>query len=81
VPEFEEVMNQLTENEISQPVVSRFGVHLIQLTDRRRVDLNPREMRDYARSVLRETRLDEAYGVWARDIRERAFVEFREPPS
>jgi peptidyl-prolyl cis-trans isomerase SurA len=81
VPEFEEVMNQLTENEISQPVVSRFGVHLIQLTDRRRIDLNPREMRDYARSVLRETRLDEAYGVWARDIRERAFVEFREPPS
>jgi peptidyl-prolyl cis-trans isomerase SurA len=81
VPEFEEVMNQLTENEISQPVVSRFGVHLIQVTDRRRVDLNPREMRDYARSVLRETRLDEAYGVWARDIRERAFVEFREPPS
>jgi peptidyl-prolyl cis-trans isomerase SurA len=81
VPEFEEVMNQLTENEISQPVVSRFGVHLIQLTDRRRVDLNPREMRDYARSVLRETRLDEAYSAWARDIRERAFVEFREPPS
>ncbi len=81
VPEFEEVMNQLAENEISQPVVSRFGVHLIQLTDRRRVDLNPREMREYARGVLRETRLDEAYSAWARDIRDRAFVEFREPPS
>jgi peptidyl-prolyl cis-trans isomerase SurA len=81
VPEFEEVMNHLKEGEISQPTVSRFGVHLIQLTDRRRVDLNPREVREMVRSQLREAKLDEAYATWAREVRERAYVELREPPQ
>lgn len=81
VPEFEEVMNRLKEGEISQPTVSRFGVHLIQLTDRRRVELNPREVRELVRNQLREAKLDEAYANWARDVRERAYVELREPPQ
>ena len=81
VPEFEEVMNQLKEGEISQPTVSRFGVHLIQLLDRRRVNLNPRDVRELVRNQLRETKLDEAYVAWARDVRERAYVEMREPPQ
>lgn len=80
VPEFEDAMNRLAPMEIGQPLVSRFGVHLIQLLDRRKVDLSPREMREYVRGVLRETRIDEAYVTWARDIRGRAFVELREPP-
>lgn len=73
-------MNRLGPMELSPPLVSRFGVHLIQLLDRRKVDLNPREMRDYVRGILRETRTEEAYANWARDIRGRAFVELREPP-
>jgi peptidyl-prolyl cis-trans isomerase SurA len=81
VPEFEEVMNRLKEGEISQPTVSRFGVHLIQLTDRRRVELNPREVRELVRNQLRESKLDEAYANWVRDVRERAYVELREPPQ
>jgi peptidyl-prolyl cis-trans isomerase SurA len=81
VPEFEEVMNKLKEGEISQPTVSRFGVHLIQLTDRRRAELSPREVRELVRNQLREAKLDEAYAAWARDVRERAYVEFREPPQ
>jgi peptidyl-prolyl cis-trans isomerase SurA len=81
VPEFEEVMNHLKEGEISQPTVSRFGVHLIQLTDRRRAELNPREVREVVRNQLREAKMDEAYAAWARDVRERAYVELREPPQ
>jgi peptidyl-prolyl cis-trans isomerase SurA len=81
VPEFEEVMNRLKEGDISRPVVSRFGVHLIQLTDRRRAELGPREVRELVRSQLREAKLEEAYVAWARDVRERAFVELREPPQ
>ncbi len=81
VPEFEEVMNSLKEGEISQPVVSRFGVHLIQLTERRRVELNPRDVRELVRNQLREAKLEEAYATWARDVRERAYVELREPPQ
>ncbi len=81
VPEFEEAMNRLNEAEISNPVVSRFGVHLIQLVERRRVDMNPREVRESVRARLRETKAEEAYTAWARDVRERAFVEMREAPQ
>jgi peptidyl-prolyl cis-trans isomerase SurA len=80
VPEFEDAMNRLNPMDISTPLVSRFGVHLIQLLDRRKVDLSPREMRDYVRNLLRETRTEEEFITWARDIRGRAFVEMREPP-
>jgi peptidyl-prolyl cis-trans isomerase SurA len=81
VPEFEEVMNQLAEGEISNPLVSRFGVHLIRVTERRRVDLSPRELRDSVRNQLKESRYEEAFTTWAQDIRGRAFVEMREPPQ
>jgi peptidyl-prolyl cis-trans isomerase SurA len=81
VPEFEEVMNKLKEGEISQPTVSRFGVHLIQPIERRKVELSPRDVREVVRNQLRETRLEEAYATWAREVRERAYVELREPPQ
>ncbi|WP_296510228.1 peptidylprolyl isomerase [Rhodoferax sp.] len=81
VPEFEEAMNRLQEEgAISPPVVSRFGVHLIQLTDRRRVELNPQQIRESVRQQLRQSRYEEAYTAWARDVRARAFVEMREAP-
>jgi peptidyl-prolyl cis-trans isomerase SurA len=81
VPEFEQAMNRLNEGEISNPVVSRFGVHLIQLLERRRVDLSQRELRDAVRAQLQEMKYADAYSAWARDVRERAFVEMREPPQ
>jgi peptidyl-prolyl cis-trans isomerase SurA len=81
VPEFEDAMNRLTDAQISSPVVSRFGAHLIQLVERRRVDLSPRDVRELVRNQLREAKLDEAYATWIRDIRERAYVELREPPQ
>lgn len=81
VPEFDEVMNRLSEGEISNPIVSRFGVHLIQLVERRRVDLSPRELRESVRAQLKDMRSEEAFVTWAQDIRARAFVEMREPPQ
>jgi peptidyl-prolyl cis-trans isomerase SurA len=81
VPEFEEVMNKLKEGEISQPTVSRFGVHLIQLEQRRRAQLSPEQVREVVRGQLRRARYDEVYRTWAQDVRGRAYVEFREPPA
>lgn len=81
VPEFEDAMNRLTDGEISNPVVSRFGVHLIQLVERRRVDLDPRQLREMVRNELREKRYDEVFATWAQDLRARAFVEFRDVPQ
>lgn len=81
VPEFEDVMNRLAPSQISDPLVSRFGVHLIQLTERRKVPLSPREQRETVRAMLREKKLDEAYTTWAQNLRGRAYVELREPPQ
>jgi peptidyl-prolyl cis-trans isomerase SurA len=80
VPEFEEVMNRLAPSQVSDPLVSRFGVHLIQLMERRNVALSPREQRETVRAMLREKKLDEAYVTWAQELRGRAYVEMREPP-
>ena len=80
VPEFEEVMNRLTPSQVSDPLVSRFGVHLIQLMERRNTALSPREQRETVRGMLREKKLDEAYATWSQDLRGRAYVEMREPP-
>jgi len=80
VPEFEDVLNTLAPGQIGEPVVSRFGVHLIQLMDRRQTTLSQRERREIARNVVREKKLDEAYTQWAQEVRGRAYVEFREPP-
>lgn len=82
VPEFEDAVNRLQqEGAISPPVVSRFGVHLIQLVDKRRVELSPQQIRESVRSQLRQTRYEDAYTTWARDVRARAFVEMREAPQ
>lgn len=81
VPEFDEAMNKLQEGEISQPMVSRFGVHLIQLEQRRRAQLSPQQVREAVRSQLRRERYEDAYRTWAQDVRGRAYVEFREPPA
>lgn len=81
VPEFEEPMNRLGDGQISMPVVSRFGVHLIQLLERRRVELTQTELREQARAKLREARYDNAFAEWAKEVRGNAFVEMREPPQ
>lgn len=80
VPEFEEAMNRLPVGGLSQPVQSRFGVHLIQVLERREVPLEPRQLREQARNVLREQKFDDAYNEWAKELRSRAYVEMREPP-
>jgi peptidyl-prolyl cis-trans isomerase SurA len=79
VPEFETAMDRLKEREISQPLVSRFGVHLLQVMERRSVELSPAQVRDRLRAELRAQRTEEAFATWERDVRNRAYVEIREP--
>ena len=81
VPEFEEAMNKLPLGGISPPVASRFGVHLIQVQERRDATLDPKEVREQARSVLREQKFEQAYQDWTKDLRLRAYIEMREPPQ
>ena len=81
VPEFEQALNALKPGEISEPVVSRFGVHLIQLLERREAKLSQREQREMVRDTVREKKLEEAYSTWAQELRGRAYVEYRDAPQ
>lgn len=80
VPEFEDAMKALPIGEVSDPVISRFGIHLIQVLERRQAALDPRQEREQARNVLREKKFDEAYAEWTRELRQRTYIEMREPP-
>lgn len=81
VPEFEQVMNRLAVGQISDPFLSRFGAHLVQVTDRRQSELDARQQRELATNALRERKYEQAYQEWAREIRAQAYVEMREPPQ
>jgi len=81
VPEFEAQMNSLEPGQVGDPLVSRFGVHLIQVMERRSAKLSLREQREVVRGMLREKKFEEAYSAWAQEVRGRAYVELREPPQ
>ncbi len=76
VPEFERAMNRLKPGEVGEPVQSPFGWHLIQVMERR-VDVSQERLRQNARQALRERKADEAYQDWLRQMRDRAYVEYR----
>jgi peptidyl-prolyl cis-trans isomerase SurA len=81
VPEFEETMGNLQVGQIADPLISRFGVHLIQVLERREAPISERELRDMARSSLRDKKFDETYQLWSQEIRGRAYVEYRDAPQ
>jgi peptidyl-prolyl cis-trans isomerase SurA len=76
--EFETAMNQLKPGEISDVVQTPFGFHIIQVVERKTEDLSKEKERSAARQVIHERKLQEAAEDWAREVRDRAYVEFRE---
>ena len=77
VPPFEKAMNELKINEISAPVQSPFGWHVIQVLERRQQDMSKEAARLKARQEIRARKSEEAYQDWIREMRDRAFVELR----
>lgn len=77
VPEFERAMDALKPNELSPVVQTPFGMHLIQVIERRERDVSAERQRAVARQALRERKLDEAYQDWLRQLRDRTYVENR----
>lgn len=76
VPEFEQAMNALKIGEISQPIKSPFGYHLIQVLERRQKDVTLNHRRDLARQAIEARKVEEAQTEWLRELRDRAYVKY-----
>lgn len=77
VPEFERAMDALQPGQVSEPIESPFGYHLIQVLERKRDDVSQERQRLIARQAIRERKLEEATQDWLRQLRDRAYVEYR----
>jgi peptidyl-prolyl cis-trans isomerase SurA len=77
VPEFERAMSALAPGELSRPVRTPFGFHLIRVEERRAADVSEERRRQQARMALRERKAEEAYQEWLRQLRDRTYVELR----
>jgi peptidyl-prolyl cis-trans isomerase SurA len=75
VPEFEQAMNRLQIGEVSNPVKSEFGWHLIQVLERREAQLTVERQREFARAAIREKKFNQAYEDWVRELRDTATVK------
>ena len=80
VPEFESVMDALMPGEVSPVVVSRFGVHLIRVDERRQVPMSLPQQRSLVRNLLRQEKARSVLSQWLSELRAQAFVEYREAP-
>ena len=77
VPEFERAMNALQPGQVSQPVESPFGYHLIEVIERKTEEVSRERQRLIARQALRDRKLEDAYEDWLRQLRDRTYVEYR----
>ncbi len=77
VPEFERAMDALQEGQVSEPIESPFGFHLIQVLERKKDDVSKERQRMVARQIIRDRKLEEATEDWLRQLRDRAYVEYR----
>lgn len=81
VPEFEQRLAQLDENEISEPFETQFGIHIVQLLERRERDSAEDIARNQARMAIRQRKIAEEYEDWLRRQRAEAYVELRSAPD
>ena len=77
VPDFEHAMDKLAVNEVSQPIRTPFGWHLIQVVERRKQDITQQRRREEARRAIRQRKSDEQFEEFVRQLRDRTYVEYK----
>ena len=77
VPEFQEAMDKLAINQVSAPIRSPFGWHIVQVLERRKQDISAERQRSEAQLAIRQRKSEEAFQAWVREVRDRAYVEIR----
>jgi peptidyl-prolyl cis-trans isomerase SurA len=77
VPEFERAMNNLKDNQVSDPVRSEYGYHLIQVLARRDAEGSVQQQLDTARQAIGQRKAEQAYSDWLRELRDTAYVQYK----
>ncbi|MCX4165639.1 MULTISPECIES: peptidylprolyl isomerase [Paraburkholderia] len=77
VPEFERAMNSLQDNQVSDPVRSEYGYHLIQVLGRRDAEGSVSQQMDLARQAIGQRKAEQAYADWLRQLRDTAYVDYK----
>ena len=77
VPKFTQTMNEVAVGELSEPFLSQYGWHVLEVQERRRQDMGEEARRDKAVEILHRRRFDEELQKWLKEIRDEAFVEVR----
>ena len=80
VPDFERAMNNLKVGEISDPVRTEYGYHLIEVLGRRDADVNQQQQQDLARQALGQRKAEQAYSDWLRELRDSSYVRYETEP-
>ncbi|WP_240702193.1 peptidylprolyl isomerase [Trinickia terrae] len=77
VPDFERAMNNLKDREVSEPVRSEYGYHLIQVLERREAEGSVAQQMDLARQAIGQRKAEQAYADWLRELRDSAYVQYK----
>jgi peptidyl-prolyl cis-trans isomerase SurA len=77
VPEFERAMNTLQDNQLSEPVRTEYGYHLIQVLGRRDAEGSIAQQMDLARQAIGQRKAEQAYADWLRQLRDSAYVNYK----
>ena len=81
VPQFEEMFKQMQIGEVSQPFSTQYGVHVLQVTDRRTKNITDQLIRRRADNILRRQRAEREFQQWVRQLREQAYIEYVSQPA
>ena len=81
VPRFEQAFQQAPLNQITQPIETRYGVHILEVLDRRQKNVTEQVIRNRVDNILRRQRAEREFEQWVRELKEGAYIEYVTEPA